>query len=77
MGQSSVAEREHLHSVDCEGHALQTSSGQLRNAPAVDSASNASWGSGARSGDEDDKKDLSEIITAELIKTANHGNSFC
>ena len=33
----------------------------------------AGWG--IRGGKEDDKDDLTEIITAELIKTGNHGDS--
>merc|ERR1711971_108810 len=72
-----VSERkEHSHSVECDGHStreLQTSSGKLRNATAAEYFSNASWGWGARSGNDDDKDDLSEIIKAELIKTGNHG----
>ena len=79
LGQSMVLEKEHSHSVECEGHmpcALQTSGGEPRNAPAADSASNASWGWGARSGNQDDKDDLSDIITAELIKTGNPGDYF-
>ena len=34
-------------------------------------------GWGVRSGTEDDKEDLNEIITAELRKTGNHGDCFC
>ena len=34
----------------------------------------SSWG--ARSGTEDDRVDLNEIISAELIKTGNHGECF-
>ena len=37
-------------------------------------ATNASWG--ARSGTADDREDLSEIISAELIKPGNQGDSF-
>ena len=38
------------------------------------SAKGASWG--ARSGTEDDRVGLNEIISAELIKTENHGDCF-
>ena len=38
--------------------------------------SRTDWGPG-RSGTEDDKDDLNEIVTAEMRKTGNHGKSFC
>ena len=45
--------------------------GDLENVSAM-SAHDASWG--ARSGTEDDRDDLNEIITVELIKPENHGD---
>ena len=39
-----------------------------------ESAHDASWGT--RSGTDDDRDDLNEIISAELNKTGNHGDSF-
>ena len=48
-----------------------SSAGDLENAK---STQRAGWG--ARSGAEDDRVDLNEIISAELIKTGNHGDCF-
>ena len=55
---------------------IHSSEGEGSLAASANSSHGAGCRWGSRSGTENDRDDLNEIISAELIKTENHGDCF-